>query len=79
MYETADTNLRTEAEKALIQFAESPDCLNKCQLLLERGNVRFIIFAYKLKQDKHQLKYSKNVPLLATRTSGNSVAARKLG
>ncbi|XP_076102861.1 exportin-7-like [Mytilus galloprovincialis] len=38
LYETADTNLRSEAEKALIQFAESPDCLNKCQLLLERGN-----------------------------------------
>ncbi|KAK2166427.1 hypothetical protein LSH36_39g09000 [Paralvinella palmiformis] len=27
-----------EAEKTLIQFASSPDCLNKCQLLLERGN-----------------------------------------
>ena len=39
LYETADTNLRTEAEKALVAFADSPDCLNKCQLLLERGNV----------------------------------------
>ena len=42
LYETADTNLRSEAEKALIQFAESPDCLSKCQLLLERGNVSSI-------------------------------------
>ena len=39
LYETADTNLRSEAEKALVAFADSPDCLNKCQLLLERGNV----------------------------------------
>jgi len=39
LYETADTNLRAEAEKALVAFANSPDCLSKCQLLLERGNV----------------------------------------
>ena len=39
LYETGDANLRSEAEKTLIQFASSPDCLNKCQLLLERGNV----------------------------------------
>ena len=39
LYETADTSLRSEAEKALVAFADSPDCLNKCQLLLERGNV----------------------------------------
>ncbi|XP_060604621.1 exportin-7-like [Ruditapes philippinarum] len=38
LYETADTNLRTEAEKALVAFANTPDCLSKCQLLLERGN-----------------------------------------
>ncbi|XP_065926342.1 exportin-7 isoform X6 [Magallana gigas] len=38
LYETADANLRTEAEKALVSFANSPDCLSKCQLLLERGN-----------------------------------------
>jgi len=39
LYETGDASLRSEAEKTLIQFASSPDCLNKCQLLLERGNV----------------------------------------
>ncbi|XP_055955985.1 exportin-7 isoform X2 [Patella vulgata] len=38
MYETADSNIRSEAEKALVSFAISPDCLNKCQLLLERGS-----------------------------------------
>ncbi|XP_052225839.1 exportin-7-like [Dreissena polymorpha] len=38
LYETADTSLRTEAEKALVAFANAPDCLSKCQLLLERGN-----------------------------------------
>ncbi|XP_029649457.1 exportin-7 isoform X2 [Octopus sinensis] len=38
MYETADSSLRSDAEKALVAFASSPDCLSKCQLLLERGN-----------------------------------------
>ncbi|ESO95104.1 hypothetical protein LOTGIDRAFT_160865 [Lottia gigantea] len=38
LYETADSNVRSEAEKALVAFAMSPDCLNKCQLLLERGS-----------------------------------------
>ncbi|KAJ8316811.1 hypothetical protein KUTeg_004715 [Tegillarca granosa] len=38
LYETADSNLRSEAEKTLVSFANSPDCLSKCQLLLERGN-----------------------------------------
>ncbi|XP_041371290.1 exportin-7-like isoform X2 [Gigantopelta aegis] len=38
LYETADSNIRTEAEKALVAFANSPGCLSKCQLLLERGN-----------------------------------------
>lgn len=37
-YETNNTNLRADAEKALVEFADSPDCLSKCQLLLERGN-----------------------------------------
>ena len=39
LYETTDPALRTEAEKTLVQFSASPDCLNKCQLLLERNNV----------------------------------------
>uniref|UniRef100_A0A8C5TMN1 Exportin 7 n=1 Tax=Malurus cyaneus samueli TaxID=2593467 RepID=A0A8C5TMN1_9PASS len=33
-----DTATRLQAEKALVEFTNSPDCLNKCQLLLERGN-----------------------------------------
>jgi exportin-7 len=40
LYETTNANIRSEAEKALVAFANSPDCLAKCQLLLERGNVR---------------------------------------
>ena len=40
LYETADSTVRSEAEKTLIQFASSSDCLSRCQLLLERGNVR---------------------------------------
>ena len=39
---TSDAGLRSDAEKTLVQFANSPDCLNKCQLLLERGNVRTV-------------------------------------
>ncbi|KAK7482050.1 hypothetical protein BaRGS_00026742 [Batillaria attramentaria] len=39
LYETTDANIRTEAEKALVAFANSPDCLAKCQLLLERGSL----------------------------------------
>ena len=39
LYETSDAALRSEAEKALVQFAAAPNCLNKCQMLLERGSV----------------------------------------
>ena len=39
LYETGDASVRAEAEKALVQFSSTPDCLNKCQLLLERGHV----------------------------------------
>lgn len=39
LYETTDTTTRLQAEKALVEFTNSPDCLNKCQLLLERGSV----------------------------------------
>uniref|UniRef100_A0A672IKI6 Exportin 7 n=1 Tax=Salarias fasciatus TaxID=181472 RepID=A0A672IKI6_SALFA len=30
--------VRHQAEKALVEFTNSPDCLSKCQLLLERGS-----------------------------------------
>lgn len=39
LYETTDTATRLQAEKALVEFTNSPDCLSKCQLLLERGSV----------------------------------------
>uniref|UniRef100_A0AAR2JEN6 Importin N-terminal domain-containing protein n=1 Tax=Pygocentrus nattereri TaxID=42514 RepID=A0AAR2JEN6_PYGNA len=38
LYETTDTSTRLQAEKALVEFTNSPDCLSKCQLLLERGS-----------------------------------------
>uniref|UniRef100_A0A8C0F3D9 Exportin 7 n=1 Tax=Bubo bubo TaxID=30461 RepID=A0A8C0F3D9_BUBBB len=38
LYETTDTATRLQAEKALVEFTNSPDCLSKCQLLLERGS-----------------------------------------
>ncbi|KAM4748193.1 exportin-7 [Rhinophrynus dorsalis] len=38
LYETTDTTTRLQAEKALVEFTNSPECLSKCQLLLERGS-----------------------------------------
>lgn len=38
LYESQDTTVRAEAEKALVIFQERSDALAKCQLLLERGN-----------------------------------------
>ncbi|KAJ8388632.1 hypothetical protein AAFF_G00131970 [Aldrovandia affinis] len=38
LYESTDTTTRLQAEKALVEFTNSPDCLSKCQLLLERGS-----------------------------------------
>eukprot|EP00794_Sanderia_malayensis_P005744 gene5744-6446_t len=37
LYEAPDPAIRGSAEKALIIFANSPDCLRKCQYLLERA------------------------------------------
>lgn len=39
LYEATDTNNRSKAEAALVAFSTSSDCLPKCQLLLERGDV----------------------------------------
>ena len=39
LYESTDPTLRSQAEKALISFTESPDCLQKCQYVLERSTV----------------------------------------
>ena len=38
LYESQDANRRSEAEKALVTFQNATDSLNKCQLLLERGD-----------------------------------------
>jgi len=38
LYESQDASVRTEAEKALVAFQNSPDSLGKCQRLLERGS-----------------------------------------
>jgi len=37
LYQSPDPTIRNEAEKALVIFSTSPDCLQKCQFLLERG------------------------------------------
>ena len=39
LYESTDPAVRGQAEKALISFTESPDCLQKCQYVLERSTV----------------------------------------
>ncbi|XP_070507748.1 exportin-7 isoform X2 [Chironomus tepperi] len=36
-YECTDPLIRSKAEKILFEFLEDPDALNKCQLLLDRG------------------------------------------
>lgn len=41
LYEATDAATRNAAERALANFTNSPDCLRKCQYLLERGNVSF--------------------------------------
>lgn len=43
MYESRDSTLCVEAEKALVSFQNSntPDTLSKCQLLLERADSHY--------------------------------------
>ncbi|RWS31317.1 exportin-7-like protein [Leptotrombidium deliense] len=38
LYESTDSDGRSKAEAQLFAFSTSPDCLSKCQLLLERGD-----------------------------------------
>lgn len=38
LYESQDTSVRADAEKALVVFQDGPDALAKCQLLLDRGD-----------------------------------------
>ncbi|GAU92882.1 hypothetical protein RvY_04905-2 [Ramazzottius varieornatus] len=42
-YEPVNGLQQKEAERALIAFVESPDCLQKCQVLLERGQSPYSI------------------------------------
>lgn len=39
LYESTDPGVRSQAEKTLINFTESPNCLQKCQIVLERSTV----------------------------------------
>ena len=39
LYIGTDLTQRIEAEKALLELIDSPECLSKCQLLLEQGTV----------------------------------------
>ena len=38
-YESMDLVVRSEAEKALVTFSESPESLPQCQFILERSQV----------------------------------------
>ena len=42
LYESSDSQLRIQAEKALVTFAESSDSLPQCQVVLERSQVHII-------------------------------------
>ena len=39
LYEATSSEDRMKAEAAVVLLSNSPDCLQKCQLLLERGDV----------------------------------------
>lgn len=51
LYEATDTISRGKAEAALVAFSTSPDCLPKCQLLLERGDVSGSTLSGRLSND----------------------------
>lgn len=38
MYESTNPAERNEAERAMLEFGSSPDCPNKCQILIERSS-----------------------------------------
>lgn len=38
LYESSNSSIRSDAEKALVAFVSSPDALPKCQLLLDRAD-----------------------------------------
>nr|KAF6347257.1 RAN binding protein 17 [Pipistrellus kuhlii] len=41
LYTGTDLTQRIEAEKALLELIDSPECLSKCQLLLEQGTTSY--------------------------------------
>lgn len=38
MYESSDPNERSKAERAMLEFGSSPNCLDKCRALIERSS-----------------------------------------
>ncbi|XP_030069250.1 ran-binding protein 17-like [Microcaecilia unicolor] len=41
LYEGTDLGQWVQAEKVLVELIESPECLSKCQLLLEQGTTSY--------------------------------------
>ena len=60
LYQSPDPAVRNDAEKALVNFASTPDCLQKCQILLERGTSSY-----------SQLLSASTITKLITRNSGS--------
>lgn len=46
LYSAPTTQQIHEANKVLENFSNSPDCLNKCQILLDRGIVNYTFSFY---------------------------------
>ncbi|KAF7236684.1 Exportin-7 [Varanus komodoensis] len=74
LYETTDTTTRLQAEKALVEFTNSPDCLNKCQLLLERGSKMYIPLV--ISKNEYRFKwYTTPAMLLAYQPSHSATSS----
>ncbi|CAB3987622.1 exportin-7-like, partial, partial [Paramuricea clavata] len=67
LYESTDAAVRGQAEKALISFTESPDCLQKCQYVLERGTSSY-----------SQLLAASSISKLISRNSGVLTVQQKV-
>ena len=48
LYESTDSSARVAAEKALVEFSSSPDCLNRCKLLMDRADSPYSQVAFLL-------------------------------
>ncbi|XP_046851290.1 exportin-7-like isoform X2 [Xenia sp. Carnegie-2017] len=67
LYESTDPGVRSQAEKTLINFTESPNCLQKCQIVLERSTSSY-----------SQLLASSSLTKLVERNSGVLTVQQKL-